>query len=96
MASWGARPAAGCPCSSASSNARSEPEETSGAHSYPESLYLELSMPNALTASCGAGRADPSRGLRCLGLRAHVPASPHVSVQLQDEKTSEKGKTKLF
>lgn len=51
---------------------------------------------SVLTASCGASRANPSWGLRCLGLRAHVPASPHVSVWLQDEKTSEKGKMKLF
>lgn len=48
-------------------------------------------MLNTLMASCGA---DSSRGLRCLGLRGHVPASPHV--WLQDEKTSEKGKMKLF
>lgn len=42
MTSRGAGPAAGCPCSGASSNTRSEPEETSGARLYPGSLYLEL------------------------------------------------------
>lgn len=49
------------------------------------------SVPNALMASCGA---HSSWGLRCLVLRGHVPASPHV--WLQDEKTSGKGKMKLF
>lgn len=96
MTPGGAGPAAGCPCGTAGSNARSEPEETSGARLYPVSLYSEPSIPNTLTASCGAGRADVSRGLRCLGLRAHGPASPHLSVRLQGEKTSEKGEMKLF
>lgn len=93
MTPGGAGPAAGCPRSSAGSNVRSEPEETSGARLYPVSLYSE---PEHTEHPYGKLQGWQSRGLYCLGLKAHVPASPHLPVRLQGEKTSEKGEMKLF
>ena len=86
MLSGGARPAAGCPRSGASSNARSEAEETSGAHGYPGSLYLELERAERPYGKLWGWQSQPQPGAVLPEAESsHTSQPPHLH-RLQDEK----------